>query len=76
MVFYYGNPRKLIHLVNVPCTFVKHVFAALGFSSGHDLMVHEFKPQIGLCADSMESAWDSLCPSLSAHPLFVLSLSK
>ena len=31
----------------------------LGFGSGHDLMVLEFKPCIGLCADSVESAWDS-----------------
>ena len=37
----------------------------LGFGSGHDLVVGEFKPHIGLCADSVESAWDSLslCPS-------------
>ena len=27
---------------------------APGFSSGHDLMVREFKPHIGLCADSSE----------------------
>ena len=26
----------------------------------------EFEPHIGLCADSAESAWDSLSPSLSA----------
>ena len=43
----------------------------LGFSSGHDLMVHEFKPCIGLCADRAESAWDSF----SAPPLLMLSLS-
>ena len=36
----------------------------LDFSSGHDLMVHEFKPHIRLCADSVEPAWDSLFPSL------------
>ena len=39
----------------------------LGFSSGHDLSVHGFKPRIGLSADSAEPAWDSvslfLCPS-------------
>ena len=28
----------------------------LDFSSGHDLMVREFKPCIGLCADVMEPA--------------------
>ena len=52
----------------------------LGFGSGHDLTVHEFKPCIGLCADSMESARDPLLPSLSAPPLHTqacaLSLSK
>ena len=36
----------------------------LNFSSGHDLMVCEFEPCIGLHADSMEPAWDSL-----SHPL-------
>ena len=39
----------------------------LGFGSGHDLMVHEFEPLVGLCADSAESAWDSVSP-LSARP--------
>ena len=28
----------------------------LGFSSGLDLMVYEFEPHIGLCADSVEPA--------------------
>ena len=32
----------------------------LDFSSGHDLMVHEFEPHIGLCADRAEPAWDPL----------------
>ena len=41
----------------------------LGFSLGHDLMVRGFKPRVGLHADSMEPAWDSLSPSLSL-PLF------
>ena len=35
----------------------------------------EFEPCIGLCADSMEPAWDSLSPSLSSPPLLSLSLS-
>ena len=34
------------------------------FCSGHDLTVHGFQPCTELCADSAESAWDSL--SLSA----------
>ena len=33
--------------------------------SGHDLMVYEFKPHIGLCADSVEPAWGSQFLSLS-----------
>ena len=40
--------------------------------SGHDLMVREFEPRVGLRADSAEPASDSLSPSLSA----ALSLSK
>ena len=47
----------------------------LDFSSGHDLMVGEFKAHIRLCTDSAEPAWDSLSPSLSAPPLLALSLS-
>ena len=53
--------------------WVKHPTLELG--SGHDLMVHGFQPHIGLCDDSMEPAWDSLSPSLSAPPLLTLSLS-
>ena len=37
----------------------------LGFGSGHDLTVREFKPRTGLCAGSVEPAWDPLSPSLS-----------
>ena len=40
----------------------------LDFGSGHDLTVREFEPCMGLCADSVEPAWDSLSP-------FSLSLS-
>ena len=32
----------------------------LGLGSGHDLTVHEIEPHVGLCADSVEPAWDSL----------------
>ena len=50
---------------------------ASDFGSGHDLTVHGLKPLIGLCADSVEPAWDSLslpvsCPS----PISALSLSQ
>ena len=51
---------------------VKHL--TLGFSSGGDLVVREFEPHIGLCADSAEPAWDSLSPSPAPHPLPVLTL--
>ena len=40
----------------------------LEFGSGHDLTVYETKPGIELCAGSVEPAWDSLSPSLSAPP--------
>ena len=53
---------------------VKH--PTLGFSSGHDLWVHELEPSVGLCADSVEPTWDSLSPSLSAPPPLALFLSK
>ena len=43
---------------------VKHL--TLDFSSDHDLTVHEFEPHVGLLTDSMEPAWDSLSPALSA----------
>ena len=32
----------------------------IGFDSGHDLTVCEFKPNIGLCTDNAEPAWHSL----------------
>ena len=51
---------------------VKHL--TLDFGSGGDLMVQEYEPHIRLCADSVEPAWDSLSPSLSAPPLRKLSL--
>ena len=45
---------------------VKH--PTLVFGSGHDLTVREFEPRIGLLADSVGRAWDSLSPPLSAPP--------
>ena len=47
----------------------------LDLGSDHDLTVHEFKPQVKLCAHSMEPTWDSLSPSLSDPPPLMLSLS-
>ena len=45
----------------------------LGFGSGYDLMVCEFKPHVRLCTDSKESAWKSLSLPLSAPAPLVLS---
>ena len=46
------------------------------FRSGHDLMVREFEPRIGLCADSSEpGACFGFCVSLSLCPSPALSLS-
>ena len=38
----------------------------LGLGSGHDLTVGGIEPHVGLHADSVEPAWDSLPPSPSA----------
>ena len=35
---------------------------ALGFGSGHDLVVCGFEPPVGARADSVERAWGSLSP--------------
>ena len=48
----------------------------LGFGSGHDLTVREFKPCMGFFADGVQSAWDSLSPSLSTPPLLMHTLSQ
>ena len=47
------------------------------FGSGHDLVVYEFEPRIGLCADGSEPGTCfgfcvslALCPS-PAHALFL-----
>ena len=46
------------------------------FRSGHDLIVCEFEPHVGLCADSVEPVWDSLSLSLSLPLSASLSLSQ
>ena len=49
----------------------------LHFGSGHDLKVLEFEPCVGLCADSVEPAWDSLSLPLPAHaPSVCLKMNK
>ena len=49
---------------------LKHL--TLGFGSGQKLMVCGFEPHVGLCADSVEPAWNALSPS--APPQLVLKL--
>ena len=64
-------------------------YPTLDLGSGHDLVVREIQPHVGLCTDSTEPAWDSfshsLCPSPSTcAPVgtymharaFLLSLNK
>ena len=49
----------------------------LDFGSGHDLTVCEFEPHVGLCADSIEPAWDPLSSlSLPFPSSFSLSLKN
>ena len=43
--------------------------STLDFGSGHDLTVHEIKPHVRLCTDSMEPAWDFLSPLSLSAPL-------
>ena len=47
----------------------------LDFSSGHDLMVHGFGPQVSLCTGSEEAAWVSLSTSLCPSPIHSLTHS-
>ena len=54
--------------------WVKHL--TLDLDAGSNLAVCEFEPRVGLCADSVEPAWDSVSLSLSVPPLPVLSLSN
>ena len=51
---------------------VKH--PPLGFGSGHDLMVCEFEPRVGLCAHNVDPAWDSQSLRLSLCHVKVISL--
>ena len=53
--------------------WVKHL--TLDLDAGSNLAVCEFEPRVGLCADSVEPAQDSLFPSLSVPLLLMLSLS-
>ena len=44
----------------------------LDFGSGHDLVVRGFEPQVRLCTDSVEPAWDVplLPPCPSPTPIY------
>ena len=59
--------EKLKSLLEVRGAWVAQLVKSptLGFVSGHDLTVCEFEPLIGLHADSMKPAGNSLSPSLS-----------
>ena len=48
----------------------------LDLSSGHDLSVRELEPCVGLLADSVELAWDSVSPSLCSFPTLSCSLKN
>ena len=48
----------------------------LGFGSGHDLMVCDFKPPFGLCADSADRACLGFSLSLSALALLCAQALK
>ena len=59
-----------IKILGTPGWLSKHL--TLDFGSERDLLVREFKPQIGLC---VEPAWDSLSPPVCHSPARALSLS-
>ena len=58
-------------LLTIVLKIVDVAQATLDFGPGHDVTACEIGPHAGLCADSMESAWDllsvSLCLSLSQN---------
>ena len=64
------------------CFDLGHLGSSVGeasnFGSGHDLVVRGPRPSLGsvLPAQSLESAWDSVSPSLSAPPLIMLCLKN
>ena len=66
----WGKKKRLKSLLKTSISWgawvaqlVEHLTLDLG--SGHDLTVREIKPHVGLCTDSMEAAWDSVCLSVS-----------
>ena len=61
--FWFSGPPGWLSLLSVPLLVSAQVMIS---------RLREFKPCVGLCADSTEPAWDSL----SAPPPLALSLSK
>ena len=67
------DSRRKMNGCWVACVAQSVKCPTLGFGSGRDLAVREFKPHVGLHVDSVEPAWDSL--SAPPHPLLTLSVS-
>ena len=65
-LYFHTQGRWVVQLVK-PLT--------LGFVSGHDLTVQEFRPHIGLYTGNAEPAWDFLSLPLSAPPPLTLRLA-
>ena len=61
------------HCLGVPEWLSQFKCTTLDSNSDHNLTICEFEPCVGLCAESVEPAWDSL--SLSAPPQLVCLLS-
>ena len=58
--------------INAQDVWVVHLFKHLtpDLGLGHDLMVHEIEPHVGLRADSVEPTWDPLPLSALSPTLF------
>ena len=67
-------PQKFKNGTTMAPPPVKH--PTLDFGSGHDLTVREIEPCMGLCADGVEPAWDSLPALPQLTQMFSLSQNK
>ena len=80
MYLFYKN--QYLFLLKVGCMFGGARVAqsvkpqTVDLSSGHNLTICEFEPHIRVCADSVEPAWNSLPPSLSALPSLLSLFQK
>ena len=71
------TPKLKKQYIQARAQSVEH--PTLDFGSGHDLTVREFKPHIGLCADSSEPGacfWFCVPLSLCPSPAHAVSLWK